>query len=223
MLYPFFSYFHLLYSFIVLLNKYAQEGIKKRILIINVSERPIISYMNFMNSIFYYKTECPIDICQVYYEPDSFLKQASTLTKGSYVRVKSSKSLYGLLSYYFLPDLTTRKNMVYKHEKLEPMEVRCSCHGNKIPNDRAYVCSVCLAILCQYSEKCPLHEMDCNCLLNEQTNIISKFTSILFLHNFIMFIRIFILFFLNSNSLRCLFIILSILSSYFLMKSTFNL
>ena len=142
------------------MNKYAQEGIKKRILIINVSEKPIISYMNFMNAIFYYKTECPIDICQVYYEPDSFLKQASTLTKGSYVRVKSSKSLYGLLSYYFLPDLTTRKNMVYKHEKLEPMEVRCSCHGNKIPNDRAYVCSVCLAILCQYSEKCPLHEMD---------------------------------------------------------------
>ena len=161
--------------------------------------------MNFMNAIFYYKTECPIDICQVYYEPDSFLKQASTLTKGSYVRVKSSKSLYGLLSYYFLPDINIRKNMVYKHEKLEPMEVRCSCHGNKIPNDRAYVCSVCLAILCQYSEKCPLHEMDWNCLLNEQTNIISKFTSILFLQFFIMFIRILILFFLNCNSFRCLY------------------
>lgn len=141
------------------LNKYAQN-IKKRILIINVSERPITSYMNFMNAIFCYKADCPVDVCQIYGESDSFLKQASTLTKGSYVRVKSSKALYGLLSYHFLPDPSVRKHMVFKQEKIEPMEVRCSCHGKRITNETAYVCSVCLAVLCTNTEKCPLHEMD---------------------------------------------------------------
>lgn len=145
---------------ILLLNKYAKEGIKKRILIINVTENPIKSYMNFMNAIFHYKSACPVDVCQIFSEPDSFMKQASTLTKGSYVRIKSSKSLYALLCYYFLPDISTRKTLLFHNEKIKPMEVRCSCHGKKISKDIAYVCSVCLAILCTNSDHCPLHQTD---------------------------------------------------------------
>ena len=111
-----------------------------------------------MNSVFYCKSNCLIDICQIYKDHNSFLNQASTLTKGSYTRVKSSKYLYGALSYFFLPDVDIRRNMEFKKEILDSMEVRCSCHGTVIKNNMAYVCSVCLGILCEKCDHCPLHE-----------------------------------------------------------------
>lgn len=112
--------------------------------------------MNFMNSVFCYRTSCPIDICQFHDKHSSFLKRASSLTNGMYVRATSSKSLYGLLSYYFLSEVEVRKEMIIPHEILNT-SVPCSCHGKPIQNDQAYICTVCLSILCKHYDKCPIH------------------------------------------------------------------
>ena len=74
--------------------------------------------MNFMNSVFCYRTSCPIDICQFHDKHSSFLKRASSLTNGMYVRATCSTSLYGLLSYYFLSEVEVRKEMIIPHEIL---------------------------------------------------------------------------------------------------------
>lgn len=130
---------------------------RKRIIIMNVTENPIRSFMNSMNDVFCFKTQCPIDVCQLFDKHNPFLKKISLLTNGTYIRSQSSKSLYGLFSYYFLPDISVRKCMLVPEEKVENMKVMCSCHGEPIKNDIAYVCTVCLAILCTPTTKCPIH------------------------------------------------------------------
>ena len=132
---------------------------RKRILIFNVTENPIRSFMNSMNDVFFFRTHCPIDICQLYDKHNPFLKKISELTKGTYVRSLSYKSLFGLFYYYFLPEVSVRKSMLIPEEKVEHMKVMCSCHGEPIKNDVAYVCTVCLAILCAPCSKCPIHSM----------------------------------------------------------------
>lgn len=95
----------------------------------NVTENPIRSFMNSMNDVFCFKTQCPIDVCQLFDKHNPFLKKISLLTNGTYIRSQSSKSLYGLFSYYFLPDISVRKCMLVPEEKVENMKVMCSCHG----------------------------------------------------------------------------------------------
>ena len=144
----------------LLINKYADSSLEKRILILNVTEQPIRSYMNFMNSLFCYRSSCPIDVCQLYSKHSPFLKRVTRLSKGLYVKAASGKSLYGLLSYYFLSDAEVRRNMIVPNENIETMNVTCSCHGKPIHNGIAYVCPVCLSILCSKVEKCPMHHME---------------------------------------------------------------
>lgn len=161
LLYPIFvSWFDSLESFILIINKHADPELEKRILVLNVTEQPIHNYMQFMNSVFCYRTACPIDICQLYNKHSPFLKRVAKLSNGLYVKAPSSKSLFGLLSYYFLADAEVRKNIIVPTENIEPMKVTCSCHGKPIQNDIAYVCTVCLSILCSYHEHCPIHEFN---------------------------------------------------------------
>ena len=141
-------------SFTPLLNKYADSKMKKRILIFNCSENPVSSFINAMNDAFCFQSRCPIDICQLDNTNNLFLKKLSLLTHGNCVRAQSSASLYGLLSYYFLPDISVRKLMCVPEEGVENMKVMCSCHGNPLSSDCAYVCTVCLAILCNPSCSC---------------------------------------------------------------------
>ena len=124
--------------------------------------------MNFMNSVFCYKKSCPIDICQLHVNHSSFLERASSLTDGMYVRAISSKSLYGLLTYYFLGDVDVRKRMLLPHDVLTT-SVPCSCHGKPIENGQAYICTVCLSILCQRYDKCPIHTLHSRVSFNKQS------------------------------------------------------
>ena len=124
--------------------------------------------MNFMNSVFCYKKSCPIDICQLHANHSSFLERASSLTDGMYVRAISSKSLYGLLTYYFLGEVGVRKEMLLPHDVITT-SVPGSCHGKPIENGQAYICTVCLSILCQRYDKCPIHTLHwcvCCCLIS---------------------------------------------------------
>ena len=75
-----------------------------------------------------------------------------------YVRAISSKSLYGLLTYYFLGEVGVRKEMLLPHDVITT-SVPCSCHGKPIENGQAYICTVCLSILCQRYDKCPIHTL----------------------------------------------------------------
>ena len=79
--------------------------------------------MNFMNSLFCYRSSCPIDVCQLYSKHSPFLKRVTRLSKGLYVKAASGKSLYGLLSYYFLSDAEVRRNMIVPNENIETMNV----------------------------------------------------------------------------------------------------
>ena len=147
-------------SFLTLLiNKYADPALAKRILVFNVSENPIIRYMNFMNSIFSLGPHCHLDVCQLYEKHSPFLEHAASLTKGIYVRALSSSTFYGFLSYYFLPEKGVRDEMIMPHDNIGSMKVPCSCHGKPIQNDTAFVCTVCLSILCQKTNKCPFHHL----------------------------------------------------------------
>lgn len=136
------------------MNRYASPKMKKRILVINASENPVNNYINALNDVFYFRSQCPVDICQLPTSQNAFLKELSSLTHGRYKRHQSSSSMYGLLSYYFLPDMSVRKYMSIPEEDVEKMRVRCSCHGKPIPNDCAHVCTTCLAILCDAKEAC---------------------------------------------------------------------
>ena len=150
-----------LYAFFTLIiNKHADPELEKRILVMNITEQPIHDYMQFMNCVFCYRTACPIDICQLYNKHSPFLKRVAKLSNGLYVKAPSSKSLFGLLSYYFLADTEVRNNIIVPTENIEPMKVTCSCHGKPIQNDIAYVCTVCLSILCSYHDHCPIHQFD---------------------------------------------------------------
>jgi transcription initiation factor TFIIH subunit 3 len=148
------------------------DTVNYRILILKGTDDSSNQYMNFMNMIFTAeKLNVIIDSCSIL-QDSSLLQQASNLTTGFYFKVDK---IYGLLNYLlwlFLPDVNTRKMLIYPPKTDVDYRAACFCHRKLI--DVGYVCSVCLSVFCSFTPICST----CNCNFQFDINMLKKASSL---------------------------------------------
>lgn len=142
-----------------------------RVLILSVSSDAPIHYIPMMNAIFSaQRMGFPIDTIKLSGGDSMFLQQASHITGGRFLDLRTTKSteneskenengsddLTGSLLQYlvvgFLPDPLTRKALISPGEPGVDFRAACFCHKKVV--DVGYVCSVCLSIFCQFYTTC---------------------------------------------------------------------
>lgn len=105
-------------------------------------------------------------------DDSSLLQQASYLTNGFYFKVPQISGLLNYLLWLFLPDVSTRKMLVYPPNSQVDFRAACFCHQKVI--DVGYVCSVCLSVFCSFTPICTT----CNCNFRFDVNMLKKATSL---------------------------------------------
>jgi hypothetical protein len=92
-----------------------------------------------------------IDSCTLG-QDSSLMQQASSLTNGLYFKIPNMNGILNYLLWLFLPDVETRKMLVYPPKTEVDFRAACFCHHKLI--DIGYVCSVCLSVFCSFTPIC---------------------------------------------------------------------
>ncbi len=122
-----------------------------RILILSVSGDLAHQYIPIMNSIFAcQRLSIPIDIAKIAGDT-VFLQQASDATRGTYIKLEHPQGLLQYLMMAFLPDQTSRRNLVNPTQVGVDFRAACFCHRKVV--DVGFVCSICLSIFCSTPER----------------------------------------------------------------------
>ncbi|CAG8952420.1 hypothetical protein HYFRA_00001167 [Hymenoscyphus fraxineus] len=125
-------------------------GLQSRILVISVSGDLAHQYIPIMNTTFAaQRMRVPIDILKLAGDT-VFLQQASDTTKGIYMQLRNPQGLLQYLMMAFLPDQTSRKNLVAPTQEVVDFRAACFCHRKVV--DVGFVCSICLSIFCSPPE-----------------------------------------------------------------------
>ncbi len=118
-------------------------GLQSRILVISVSGDLAHQYIPIMNTTFAaQRLRIPIDIVKLAGDT-VFLQQASDATKGIYMQLHSPQGFLQYLMMAFLPDQTSRKDLVAPTQEVVDFRAACFCHRNVV--DVGFVCSICLS------------------------------------------------------------------------------
>lgn len=118
-------------------------GLQSRILVVSVSGDLAHQYIPIMNTTFAaQRMRVPIDILKLAGDT-VFLQQASDTTKGIYMQLRSPQGLLQYLMMAFLPDQTSRKNLVAPTQEVVDFRAACFCHRKVV--DVGFVCSICLS------------------------------------------------------------------------------
>lgn len=91
----------------------------------------------------------PIDILKLAGDT-VFLQQASDTTRGIYMHLKNPQGLLQYLMIAFLPDQTSRKDLIAPTQEVVDFRAACFCHRKVV--DVGFVCSICLSIFCSPPE-----------------------------------------------------------------------
>lgn len=130
----------------VLSKESASPPLLSRILILSVSGDLAHQYIPIMNSIFAcQRLSIPIDIAKIAGDT-VFLQQASDATRGTYIKLQHPQGLLQYLMMAFLPDQTSRRNLVNPTQVGVDFRAACFCHRDVV--DVGFVCSICLSIFC---------------------------------------------------------------------------
>ena len=114
-----------------------------RILILSVSGDLAHQYIPIMNTIFAcQRLGIPIDIAKIAGDT-VFLQQASDATRGTYIKLERPQGLLQYLMMAFLPDQTSRRNLVIPTQVGVDFRAACFCHRRVV--DVGFVCSICLS------------------------------------------------------------------------------
>jgi transcription initiation factor TFIIH subunit 3 len=114
-----------------------------RILILSVSGDLAHQYIPIMNTIFAcQRLSIPIDIAKIAGD-NVFLQQASDATRGTYIKLEHPRGILQYLMMGFLPDQTSRSNLISPTQVGVDFRAACFCHRNVV--DIGFVCSICLS------------------------------------------------------------------------------
>ena len=114
-----------------------------RILILSVSGDLAYQYIPIMNTIFAcQRLSIPIDIAKIAGDT-VFLQQASDATRGTYIKLEHPQGLLQYLMMGFLPDQTSRRNLISPTQVGVDFRAACFCHRDVV--DIGFVCSICLS------------------------------------------------------------------------------
>jgi len=118
-------------------------SLTSRILILSVSGDLAHQYIPIMNTIFAcQRLNIPIDIAKIAGDT-VFLQQASDATKGIYMKLDHPEGLLQYLMMAFLPDATSRQNLISLTQVGVDFRAACFCHRKVV--DVGFVCSICLS------------------------------------------------------------------------------
>lgn len=112
-----------------------------------------------------------IDSCTLV-DDSNLLQQASSLTNGLYFKLTQINGLLHYLLWLYLPDVRTRKMLVYPPKIQVDYRAACFCHQKLI--DVGYVCSVCLSVFCSFTPICTT----CNTNFRFDVNMLKKASSL---------------------------------------------
>jgi transcription initiation factor TFIIH subunit 3 len=119
------------------------SGLQSRILVVSVSGDLAHQYIPIMNTTFAaQRLRIPIDILKLAGDT-VFLQQASDTTKGIYMQLRNPQGLLQYLMMAFLPDNTSRKNLIAPTQEVVDFRAACFCHRKVV--DVGFVCSICLS------------------------------------------------------------------------------
>jgi transcription initiation factor TFIIH subunit 3 len=108
-----------------------------------------------MNSIFSaQKLGVLIDAMIVSKFDSHILQQACFLTGGLYFKHMDERDTLQMLCTYFLADSSVREMFNQPVQKSVDFKASCFCH--KTPVEYAFMCSVCLTLLCNEVDVCPV-------------------------------------------------------------------
>ncbi|MCJ1258100.1 General transcription factor IIH subunit 3 [Lignoscripta atroalba] len=125
-------------------------ALQSRILILSVSGDLAHQYIPIMNCIFAaQRLSIPIDICKIAGDT-VFLQQASDATRGTYIKLEHPQGLLQYLMMGFLPDQSSRRNLISPTQVGVDFRAACFCHRKVV--DIGFVCSICLSIFCSPPE-----------------------------------------------------------------------
>ncbi|KAF7880752.1 uncharacterized protein EAF01_011917 [Botrytis porri] len=125
-------------------------GLQSRILVLSVSGDLAHQYIPIMNTTFAaQRMRIPIDILKLAGDT-VFLQQASDTTRGIYMHLKNPQGLLQYLMMAFLPDQTSRKDLIAPTQEVVDFRAACFCHRKVV--DVGFVCSICLSIFCSPPE-----------------------------------------------------------------------
>lgn len=114
-----------------------------RILILSVSGDLAYQYIPIMNTIFAcQRLSIPIDIAKIAGDT-VFLQQASDATRGTYIKLEHPQGILQYLMMGFLPDQTSRRNLISPTQVGVDFRAACFCHRDVV--DIGFVCSICLS------------------------------------------------------------------------------
>ena len=125
-----------------------------RILILSVSGDLAYQYIPIMNTIFAcQRLSIPIDIAKIAGDT-VFLQQASDATRGTYLKLEHPQGLLQYLMMGFLPDQTSRRNLISPTQVGVDFRAACFCHRDVV--DIGFVCSICLSSTCDDYQSSPM-------------------------------------------------------------------
>eukprot|EP01035_Chromulina_nebulosa_P031965 gene31965-42648_t len=126
-----------------------------RVLIIQFDKDRVIDYNSFMNSIFNaQKLEVLVDALIVSKCDSHILQQACFLTGGLYLRHRDEEDMLQILTVHFLLDSKVRK--LFNQPLQKTVDFKASCYCHRSPVEYAYMCSVCLTLICEDAAVCPV-------------------------------------------------------------------
>ncbi|CAA2956584.1 RNA polymerase II transcription factor B subunit 4 [Olea europaea subsp. europaea] len=119
-----------------------------------------LGYVAIMNAIFSaQRLMVPVDSCILGAQHSAFLqqgciflRQASYITGGVYLKPQQLDGLFQYLSTVFATDLHSRSFLQLPKPVGVDFRAACFCHKNTI--DMGYICSVCLSIFCKHHKQC---------------------------------------------------------------------
>lgn len=118
-------------------------GLQSRILVLSVSGDLAHQYIPIMNTTFAaQRLRIPIDILKLAGDT-VFLQQASDATKGIYMQLANPQGILQYLMMAFLPDQTSRRDLVAPTQEVVDFRAACFCHRRVV--DIGFVCSICLS------------------------------------------------------------------------------
>jgi transcription initiation factor TFIIH subunit 3 len=125
------------------------RGIRARILVISVSDSEPSQYIPTMNAVFAAAhLGIPIDTLSLLPSAsDTFLQQASYITRGTFLAASEPRGLLQYLMTAFMPEGEARAALVAPRHHTVDFRAACFCHRKVV--DMGYVCSVCLGIFCE--------------------------------------------------------------------------
>lgn len=124
-------------------QSHSAPSLLSRILILSVSGDLAYQYIPIMNTIFAcQRLSIPIDIAKIAGDT-VFLQQASDATRGTYIKLDHPEGLLQYLMMGFLPDQTSRRNLISPTQVGVDFRAACFCHRDVV--DIGYVCSICLS------------------------------------------------------------------------------